>query len=475
MIGNNGTASDVSVYRIGADIESAGKAVELDQLLSLSQDLFCCLSSDGQLLYVNNSWTKFLGYAEDAIKQTSLPGITVDEDTPLALELLELAERAEASGMTIRLLCCDGSSRSFEWSARRSGDVIYAIGRAVAEYSSPSQRAGDTPEYSKSESEPPGPPASFASMDGIGQRKPDFGQGFSSMLTGSDYLRTILEKTQDAFFANSYNTIIDANEAFFRMTGYRREDLPHIGFEDFVAEESINQLYERLPLLFAQGNDRFEGVNKKRDGSKFAVEVSTCVINVDPPITVCFMRDITGRKKSEKKVLHAHELMRYIIEHNRIAVAVHDKDLNYMYVSRPYIEFFGLEGREIIGKHHYEIMPTLPQKWKDVHRRVLCGEVISSGDTESVMNKGAMVIWECRPWYEEDGSVGGLILYIEDITARKQIEKMLFDEKEHFRTTLLSVGEGVISTDNQGLVTVMNPVAERLTGWTLEEAAGKTA
>ncbi|SHF12011.1 HD domain-containing phosphohydrolase [Alkalibacter saccharofermentans] len=49
----------------------------------------------------------------------------------------------------------------------------------------------------------------------------------------------------------------------------------------------------------------------------------------------------------------------------------------------------------------------------------------------------------------------------------------LFNEKERFRTTLLSVGDGVIATDKKGLVTVMNPIAENLTGWSLSEAKGK--
>lgn len=49
----------------------------------------------------------------------------------------------------------------------------------------------------------------------------------------------------------------------------------------------------------------------------------------------------------------------------------------------------------------------------------------------------------------------------------------LFDEKERFRTTLLSVGDGVIATDKKGLITVMNPIAENLTGWSLSEAKGK--
>lgn len=47
------------------------------------------------------------------------------------------------------------------------------------------------------------------------------------------------------------------------------------------------------------------------------------------------------------------------------------------------------------------------------------------------------------------------------------------DQKEWFRVTLSSIGDAVITTDTQNTVTFMNPVAERITGYSLEEAVGK--
>ncbi|MGH0054343.1 MAG: diguanylate cyclase domain-containing protein, partial [Sphaerochaetaceae bacterium] len=60
----------------------------------------------------------------------------------------------------------------------------------------------------------------------------------------------------------------------------------------------------------------------------------------------------------------------------------------------------------------------------------------------------------------------------DDITAQKQMEKQLFYEKTLFETTLLSVGDGVISTDETGTIRFMNKVAEQLTGWQADEARG---
>lgn len=54
-------------------------------------------------------------------------------------------------------------------------------------------------------------------------------------------------------------------------------------------------------------------------------------------------------------------------------------------------------------------------------------------------------------------------------TSRKQLSI----EKKRFMTTLLSIGDGVISTDRTGAVALMNDVAQRLTGWTGDSAVGK--
>lgn len=49
----------------------------------------------------------------------------------------------------------------------------------------------------------------------------------------------------------------------------------------------------------------------------------------------------------------------------------------------------------------------------------------------------------------------------------------LIESEEHFRTTLYSIGDGVITTDEKGRVQLMNNLAEKLTGWSQSEAKGK--
>ncbi|WP_018872001.1 EAL domain-containing protein [Thioalkalivibrio sp. ALJ16] len=74
---------------------------------------------------------------------------------------------------------------------------------------------------------------------------------------------------------------------------------------------------------------------------------------------------------------------------------------------------------------------------------------------------------------DADGQPRRMYGIVQDITATKRAEAALFREKEYAQVTLASIGDGVITTDTQGRVTFLNPIAEYLTGWTTDNAAGE--
>ena len=65
------------------------------------------------------------------------------------------------------------------------------------------------------------------------------------------------------------------------------------------------------------------------------------------------------------------------------------------------------------------------------------------------------------------------VAMVRDVTEQKRFEKELAAEKESLAVTVRSIGDGVITTDVQGRIIMMNNEAERLTGWPSKEAMGK--
>ena len=62
------------------------------------------------------------------------------------------------------------------------------------------------------------------------------------------------------------------------------------------------------------------------------------------------------------------------------------------------------------------------------------------------------------------------------VSAKEALERKseeLAEQREFFRVTLSSIGDGVIATDTEGRVTFLNPVAEAMTGWKSDEAIGQ--
>ena len=215
------------------------------------------------------------------------------------------------------------------------------------------------------------------------------------------------------------------------------------------------------------------------------------------------LRDITKRKQTEQALQEANEhltrhletraaelqaanrslregeeRLRLFIENAPAAIAMFDRGMRYLAVSRRWLNDYGLEGRDVIGQSHYDIFPEMTDRWKADHRRGLAGEVVRNDEDRFERGDGSVqwLRWEVRPWFAAEDQVGGVIIFTEDITGRKRVEESVARSEHHFRLLFETMLQGVVYQDAAGRIIVMNPAAERILGKTLAEVfLGKTS
>ncbi|MDA3846239.1 MAG: PAS domain S-box protein [Vallitaleaceae bacterium] len=139
-------------------------------------------------------------------------------------------------------------------------------------------------------------------------------------------------------------------------------------------------------------------------------------------------------------------------------------------------KWFGWEPEDLVGKNGWFTMHP-----DDADRTKLAFQKIVSTDhgSETVEYRyrckdGSYKMVELTATnHLDDAYINGILLNYKDITERQLAEKAIAEERERLAVTLRSIGDGVITTDIEGNVLIMNRVAELLTGWLQEEAMGK--
>jgi PAS domain S-box-containing protein/putative nucleotidyltransferase with HDIG domain len=187
-------------------------------------------------------------------------------------------------------------------------------------------------------------------------------------------------------------------------------------------------------------------------------------------------RDITAVREATERLAHSRDLLDYVVSNAGSAIAIHDRDLRYIYVSGRYLRDYGVTEPDVVGKHHYDVFPDLPQKWRDAHQRALRGEVLSADRDPYPRADGSLMWtrWLCRPWYEADGSIGGIIVYTEVITDAVEAELALRTSELHLRTLVDTLPDLVWLKDAEGVYLSCNRRFEQFFGAPVEEIVGKT-
>ncbi len=181
--------------------------------------------------------------------------------------------------------------------------------------------------------------------------------------------------------------------------------------------------------------------------------------------------EVTAEKVLESTLAQRESTLRLFIDHAPAAVAMFDREMRYITASRRWIEDYQLT-TDVIGKSHYEVFPDLPRPWHEAHQRALQGEVLSSQEDRFVNQLGLeqWLRWEVRPWFTSEGSIGGIVIFTEDITS----QKLLHDQLTLYSSVFTQAHEAIAITDRNATIIDVNTAFTKITGYAREEVIGQS-
>ncbi len=226
---------------------------------------------------------------------------------------------------------------------------------------------------------------------------------------------------------------ITINSAYRRMLGCTADEILSIGiFDELTHPEDVERdLNEFQPLVRGE-IDRLH-LDKRyllRDGRIVWASVELSLQRDaagKPQYILGLAADITERKRVEEELRASERRLRAFIEDAPVAVAMFDREVRYLAASRRWTTDYGLGHSDLTGLCLYDLIPNLPEKWRESHRRGLAGEKQHLGEDVWIRADGVgqWVSSAVYPWSDPRGNVGGIIISAEDISQRKHFEEQL--------------------------------------------------
>jgi PAS domain S-box-containing protein len=261
--------------------------------------------------------------------------------------------------------------------------------------------------------------------------------------------------------------VVYVNPAMSQLTGYSVAELvgrPSQAMHDpRIPSVTLAPEVERLASGQAAVS-QWHG--QRKDGSAYDVQVLALPL-FDPHGNVThfaiFQRDVTEAEQTRSALDESERRLRLFIEHAPVAIAMLDRELRYLAASGRWLRDFGMSNRPVIGECHYDVFPEIPAAWREIHRRALAGETLRNDEDGFYRPDGQWqwIRWEVQPWRSADGAIGGIVIFSEEITLRKEAEQQLEASQELQRDMLASLSTLIVVIDRSGKIIVTNPAWDK--------------
>ncbi|MGJ5815972.1 PAS domain S-box protein [Paludibaculum fermentans] len=226
-----------------------------------------------------------------------------------------------------------------------------------------------------------------------------------------------------------------ANPRIFEMAGVRAEDLVLDASPLFnsLHPDDLARVKESIAVSAAtlsMWNDEFRVV---RSGQAPVWIEGRSIPSRESDGSILwhgFMADVTERKRLEESVRRETEremtLLQTLVAEAPYGLAMFDRRLRQIQASELWLQDIGRTREQATGKAITELLPPPEESWTDAWRRGLNGEVVSHKDSLYFRPDGTerWFNWTVCPWGDSGEETGGIIIYTEDITERKQVEEV---------------------------------------------------
>lgn len=294
--------------------------------------------------------------------------------------------------------------------------------------------------------------------------------------------RSIFDHSAQGIFQSTLDgQLITANAVLAKLYGYESPESLLAEITDIAHGLCANP--EDHKRLIAQLHDKgsvtgFLTQNRRRDGQIIDVSMNAHFVS-DPEtggrLIEGIVEDITEKNQILQAIKLSEEKYFKAFNNNPGWVVLSAMETGrYIEVNETFLRTMGYTREEIIGRTSLET-----RTWENPDdRQIILDRIEDKGyvrnyEVRRLTKSGETLIMLFSAEVIEISGEACLLSVSQDISARKQAEEHLHMSEDNLRITLDSIGDAVITTDTDGVITRMNPMAERLTGWAATEAVGR--